>query len=159
MLRQTSTIATRRARSITQQLFTASPARLFAAAAASSSQSSALPALKDSGLFRQQNFIDGKWVPARSGKTVAVRNPATAKELGTVPHSGAAETREAIEAAQRAFVTWRARPARERAAAVRKFYDLMIQHKADLGAILTAEVCLLLPHAEELGRVHSKASR
>ena len=58
--------------------------------------------LKDPTLFRQANCIDGKWVQADSGKTIAVKNPATGEVIGHVPAMGAAETRRAIEAAHRA---------------------------------------------------------
>ena len=55
--------------------------------------------LRDQKLFRQQCYIDGEWVDADSGATIAVTNPATGEVLGTVPNMGAAETRRAIEAA------------------------------------------------------------
>ena len=58
--------------------------------------------LTDSKLFRQQCYIDGAWVDARSGGTISVDNPATGEIIGTVPKVGTAETREAIEAADRA---------------------------------------------------------
>ncbi|MBX6747784.1 MAG: aldehyde dehydrogenase family protein, partial [Acetobacteraceae bacterium] len=59
--------------------------------------------LKDPDLFRQANYIGGKWVQADSGKTIAVRNPANGEVIGEVPAMGAAETRRAIEAAHAAF--------------------------------------------------------
>ena len=58
--------------------------------------------LKDPTLFRQANYIDGKWVEADSGKTIVVKNPATGEAIGEVPAMGTAETRRAIEAAHRA---------------------------------------------------------
>ena len=58
--------------------------------------------LKDAELFRQANCIDGKWVPADSGRALAVRNPATGDVIGQVPAMGVAETRRAIEAAHAA---------------------------------------------------------
>ena len=71
--------------------------------------------LKDPSLFRQANYIDGKWVEADSGKTIVVKNPATGEAIGEVPALGAAETRRAIEAAHRAQPAWRAQ--RRRSAA------------------------------------------
>ena len=59
--------------------------------------------LKDPTLFRQANYIDGKWVEADSGRTLVVKNPATGEAIGEVPALGAAETRRAIEAAHRAL--------------------------------------------------------
>ncbi len=95
--------------------------------------------LKDPSLFRQANYIDGKWVEADSGKGVPVRNPATGEVIGEVPAMGAAETRRAIEAANRALPGWRAMLAKERAAILRKLYDLMLANAEDLAVIMTAE--------------------
>ena len=58
--------------------------------------------LTDQNLFRQACYVDGAWVPARSGATISVDNPAPGEVVGTVPKFGAAETRDAIEAADRA---------------------------------------------------------
>ena len=98
----------------------------------------ALP-LKDPTLFRQSNYIDGKWVEAASGKTIAVKNPATGEVIGEVPAMGTAETRRAIEAANRAQPAWRAMLAKERAAILRKLNDLMLANAEDLAVIMTAE--------------------
>ncbi len=95
--------------------------------------------LADPSLFRQANHVDGKWIEADSGKTIAVRNPATGETVGTVPALVAAETRRAIEAANRAWPAWRAMLAKERAAILRKLYDLMLANADDLALIMTAE--------------------
>ena len=72
--------------------------------------------LNDSTLFRQSCYVDGAWINAQSGGTIAVDNPATGEVIGTVPRLGAAETRAAIEAADRALPAWRKKTAKERAA-------------------------------------------
>lgn len=95
--------------------------------------------LKDSSLFRQACLVDGKWVEATSGKTLAVRNPATGEVLGSVPAFSASETRAAIEAAHRAFPAWRALTAKERAGILRRLYELMIANADDLALIMTSE--------------------
>jgi succinate-semialdehyde dehydrogenase/glutarate-semialdehyde dehydrogenase len=95
--------------------------------------------LKDPKLLRQQCYIDGQWVDADGGKTLAVTNPATGEVLGSVPNMGAAETRRAIEAANAAWPAWRARLAKERSAILRKWADLMIANQEDLAIIMTAE--------------------
>ncbi|MCC7428957.1 MAG: NADP-dependent succinate-semialdehyde dehydrogenase [Alphaproteobacteria bacterium] len=112
--------------------------------------------LKDPSLFRQANYIDGKWVQADGGGTATVSNPATGEPLGQVPRMGRAETRRAIEAANRAFPAWRAMTAKERAAILRKLYDLMIANADDLAAIMTAEQGK--PLAEARGEVVYSAS-
>jgi succinate-semialdehyde dehydrogenase/glutarate-semialdehyde dehydrogenase len=110
--------------------------------------------LKDSKLFREQCYIDGEWVGAE--KTIAVHNPATGAILGTVPRLGAAETRRAIEAAERAWPAWRAKTAKERAGILRKWFDLMMANQEDLAQILTAEQGK--PLAEARGEIAYGAS-
>src|SRR5580692_10850358 len=95
--------------------------------------------LKDPMLLRQANYLDGKWVEADSGKTIVVKNPATGEPIGEVPSMGTAETRRAIEAANRAFPAWRAMLAKDRRAILRKLSDLMLENTEDLGVIMTAE--------------------
>ena len=95
--------------------------------------------LKDPKLLRQQCYVDGRWIDADSGKTLAVTNPATGEVLGPVPSMGAAETRRAIEAANAAWPAWRARTAKERATILRKWADLMLANQEDLAIIMTAE--------------------
>src|SRR5713101_677039 len=95
--------------------------------------------LKDPRLFRQQCYIDGKWVEADDREAIPVNNPADNSILGTVPKMGADETRRAIEAAERALPDWRARTGKERAAVLRKLYELMIENQEDLAQLMTAE--------------------
>ncbi|HTU55596.1 MAG TPA: NAD-dependent succinate-semialdehyde dehydrogenase, partial [Acetobacteraceae bacterium] len=112
--------------------------------------------LKDPTLLRQANCIDGKWVEADSGRTIVVKNPATGEAVGEVPALGAAETRRAIEAAARAFPAWRSMLAKERAAILRKLFDLMIANTEDLALIMTAEQGK--PLAESRGEIAYAAS-
>ena len=95
--------------------------------------------LNDLSLFRQQCYIDGVWMAADGKATLAVVNPADGQPLGSVPRMGAAETRRAIMAAQAAFPHWRARTARERAAIMRRWFELMMEHQEDLAVIMTLE--------------------
>ena len=92
-----------------------------------------------SPFLREACYIDGQWVGADSGETIAVTNPATGQQLGTVPKCGATETRRAIEAAQAAFPAWRAKTAKERAAILRRWFDLMMANKEELARLLTLE--------------------
>ena len=95
--------------------------------------------LKDSKLFRQSNYIDGAWANAKSGGTINVDNPATGEVIGTVPKCGTAETRTAIEAADKALPAWRKKTAKERAAIVRRWYELMLENQEDLARLMTIE--------------------
>jgi succinate-semialdehyde dehydrogenase/glutarate-semialdehyde dehydrogenase len=95
--------------------------------------------LTDSALFRQENYINGKWVAARSGDTIDVDNPATGDIIGTVPRAGAAETREASDAAAAALPSWRAKTAKDRSVVIRRWFELMIQHQEDLARLMTTE--------------------
>src|SRR3954449_2022411 len=89
-------------------------------------------ALTDSLLFREACYINGEWVAPVGGATIPVNNPATGAIVGSVPRLGAAETRRAIEAAERAWPAWRAKTAKQRATVLRTWYDLMIAHRDDL---------------------------
>jgi succinate-semialdehyde dehydrogenase/glutarate-semialdehyde dehydrogenase len=112
--------------------------------------------LKDMSLFRQQCYIDGEWVDADNGATLAVYNPADGVQIGTVPAMGAAETRRAIEAAHAALPAWRARAAKERAACLRKWYELMMANQEDLAVLMTVEQGK--PLAESRGEIAYGAS-
>ncbi|HTZ78496.1 MAG TPA: NADP-dependent succinate-semialdehyde dehydrogenase [Stellaceae bacterium] len=95
--------------------------------------------LKDKSLFRQQCYIDGKWVDADRRGTISVNNPADNSILGTVPKMGADETHRAIDAAERALPAWRAKTAKERSAILRKWFELMMANQEDLAQLMTAE--------------------
>ncbi|QRM34475.1 NAD-dependent succinate-semialdehyde dehydrogenase [Microvirga sp. VF16] len=95
--------------------------------------------LRDTELFRQRGLIGEEWRDAKSGKTVDVINPATQLVLGTVPDMGAAETRDAIEMASRAFKVWKKKTHAERAALLEAWHALMLKHEEDLALILTLE--------------------
>ena len=95
--------------------------------------------LKDPSLLRQQCYIAGQWCDADGGATISVTNPATGETLGSVPKMGAAETRRAIEAANAAWPEWRKKPAKTRAAILRKWNDLILANADDLAALMTAE--------------------
>ena len=112
--------------------------------------------LKDMKLLRSQAYIDGAWVAADSGATLTVRNPATAQTVSNAPRMGAAETRRAIAAADAALPAWRARTGKERAAILRRWADLMMQHRQDLAVIMTSEQGK--PLAESQGEIAYAAS-
>ncbi|MBN3725401.1 NADP-dependent succinate-semialdehyde dehydrogenase [Burkholderia sp. Ac-20379] len=115
-----------------------------------------IAALKHPELFRQQIYLGGEWQDAANGATFEVRNPATGDLLGTVPLAGTTETRRAIEAANAAWPAWRKRTAKERAAVLRKWYELMLAHADDLALILTTEQGK--PLAEAKGEILYAAS-
>ncbi len=112
--------------------------------------------LKDPLLLRELCFIDGVWAAADSGGTVPVHNPATAAKLGVIPNMGAAETRRAIAAAAAALPAWAARTAKDRAAALRRWFELMLAHQEDLAMLMTAEQGK--PLAESKGEIAYAAS-
>ena len=99
----------------------------------------AAPHLKDAKLFHQQSYIDGQWADADSKQTIPVTNPATGAAIGSVPKMGVAETRRAVEAADKALPGWRAKLAKERAAILRRWFELMLVNQEDLGLLMTTE--------------------
>lgn len=112
--------------------------------------------LNNPELLRQQAFIDGEWLAANNETTITVSNPSTGATLGQVPRMGQAETRRAIEAAERALPAWRELSAKARANALRRWYDLIIENQHDLAHIMTLEQGKPLPEA--LGEIVFGAS-
>ncbi|MDH4984286.1 NAD-dependent succinate-semialdehyde dehydrogenase [Aminobacter anthyllidis] len=117
---------------------------------------SLLGRLADPSLLRQQAYVDGQWVDADGKATQKVTDPATGSLLGTIPDMGAAETRRAIEAADRARKAWAALAAGERSAVLRRWFGLILDNAEDLARIMTAEQGK--PLAESRGEVRYSAS-
>ena len=113
-------------------------------------------ALNDSGLLRQAARVGARWIDTDADTGLAVTDPATGELIGYVPNLGAEETNEAIEAAETARHAWAARTAKERSQILRRWYELMMEHQDDLGAILTAEQGK--PLAEAKGEIAYGAS-
>lgn len=95
--------------------------------------------LNDQTLLRQQALIGGEWCDAESAKTIEVHNPANAELLGHVPNMGQAETKRAIQAAQAAFKPWKKLLAKERAAILKRWHQLILDNVEDLARIMTLE--------------------
>ncbi|AYG70973.1 MULTISPECIES: NAD-dependent succinate-semialdehyde dehydrogenase [unclassified Rhizobium] len=99
----------------------------------------AVPTLKDPSLLRSQCFIGGEWRDADDGRVIDVTNPADGSVVASVPRMGAGETQRAIESAEQAQSAWKALSGKERAAVLRKWFELLIENQDDLAAIMTAE--------------------
>ncbi len=112
--------------------------------------------LKDGSLLKRQGWIDGQWVDADGGGVFAVTDPATGAKIVEVADLGAAETRRAIDAAARALPAWRSKTAKERAAVLRRWFDLLVAHTDDLALLMTTEQGK--PLAEACGEVAYGAS-
>ena len=95
--------------------------------------------LTDESLFRQQCYVNGAWVDARESAVMQVTNPANGERLGQVPSMGATETRGAIDAAAQAWPAWRGLTAGERGRILRRWSELMLEHREDLARLMTAE--------------------
>ena len=119
---------------------------------------SASPAaeLKDPRLFREACYVDGQWIQASSGQMISVDNPATCEIIGKVPKLSGTETKQAIEAANRAFPSWSKKTAKERAIVLRRWFDLMMASQEDLARLMTLEQGK--PLAESRGEVAYAAS-
>ena len=112
--------------------------------------------LKAPALLRRDGYIDGQWVGADSGRTFPVTDPASGARIAEVADMGAAETRRAIVAAERALPAWRAKTAKERGAILRRWFDLIVAHTEDLALLMTTEQGK--PLAEARGEVTYGAS-
>ncbi|QYZ68213.1 NAD-dependent succinate-semialdehyde dehydrogenase [Neotabrizicola shimadae] len=107
--------------------------------------------LKDPSLLPTKAYVGGEWIEAEGGKTFAVTNPARGDVIAHVPDLSRTDAARAIEVADRARHEWAARTGKERAAVLRKLFDLMMANQDDLAAILTAEMGK--PLAEAKGEI------
>ncbi len=112
--------------------------------------------MQNAALLLSQNYIDGAWVDAADGATFGVSDPATDEVFTMVPDSGAEDARRAVDAAHRAFATWRKVPAKQRAAIIKRWNDLILEHTEDLGKLISREQGK--PLAEGKGEVTYAAS-
>jgi succinate-semialdehyde dehydrogenase/glutarate-semialdehyde dehydrogenase len=115
-----------------------------------------LGALRESGLLRDDNFVDGAFVRVAGGERIAVRDPATGAVIAEVASAGAEEAGEAVAVAERARHSWAARPATERAEVLWRWHELILRHERELGVLLTAEQGK--PLAEARGEVAYSAA-
>ncbi|MFG6177018.1 NAD-dependent succinate-semialdehyde dehydrogenase [Halomonas sp. THAF12] len=112
--------------------------------------------LTDLRLFRQYAYVDGKWTHGDEGREEAVVDPATGEVLGHIPLLEPAQITAAVDAAEAAFVHWRALRADERCERLLAWYDLLQAHREDLATIMTLEQGKPLPDAR--GEVEYGAS-
>ena len=92
-----------------------------------------------------KNYVDGTWVPARSAQVMESLNPATGEVLGLVPKSGPEDVEAAVQAAARAYESWRKVPAPRRAEILFRVAELILQRKEDLARLMTQEMGKVLP--------------
>ncbi len=109
-----------------------------------------------SQLFKQQAYIDGRWIDSPNGEVQEIFNPATGEKIGTVPMLGSNETRQAIDAAEAAQKEWAARTAQDRSNVLRRWFELMVENADELARILTMEQGK--PLAEAKGEIMYAAS-
>jgi succinate-semialdehyde dehydrogenase/glutarate-semialdehyde dehydrogenase len=104
--------------------------------------------LRNSSLFVEGSYINGQWQQSRSKRTFEVTNPATQEVIGVCPESNVDDLHSAIDAASAAFPFWRAQSGRARGRIIRRLYELLLENKADLATIITAENGKAKPEAE-----------
>jgi succinate-semialdehyde dehydrogenase/glutarate-semialdehyde dehydrogenase len=112
--------------------------------------------LKDPKLLVDKAYVNGQWVGADSGRTFSVTNPVDNSVIGNVPDMGVAEVKKAIDAAHKAMPAWAAKTAKERAAVLRAWSDLVLANIDDLATIMTVEQGK--PLAEAQAEIKSTAS-
>ncbi len=112
--------------------------------------------LSDPDLLATKAYLAGEWHDADDGRTFAVKNPARGDVIAEVADLTRAEAARAIDAAYAAQKEWAAWTGKERAAVLRKWFELMVANADDLGTILTAEQGK--PHAEAKGEIMYGAS-
>ena len=103
------------------------------------------------GAVGKELFIGGKWVGAESGKTFAVRDPATGHELCQVADASPADGMTALDAAVAAQADFAAMAPRERGEILRRSYELLNARSDELALLMTLEMGK--PLAESKGEI------
>ncbi|KAB2731517.1 NAD-dependent succinate-semialdehyde dehydrogenase [Brucella intermedia] len=119
-------------------------------------QHDGLGTLRDKHLFRELGYVDGRWVAGEKAETFSVLDPATGQRLARVASLGEAETALAIDAAVKAFPSWRDKLPQERSAFLRRWFELITAHREDLALLMTLEQGK--PLAESRGEIDYGAS-
>nr|XP_043619359.1 succinate-semialdehyde dehydrogenase, mitochondrial [Erigeron canadensis] len=117
---------------------------------------SVVAGIKKAGLFQTKGFIGGKWIDAYDGKTIEVNNPARGDVITSVACMGERETQDAISSAYDAFGHWSKLTAADRSNRLRNWYNSLIEHKEELGQLITLEQGK--PLKEAIGEVVYAAS-
>lgn len=112
--------------------------------------------MEQSTLIKTKAYVNGQWVSASGGATFEVTNPATGEVIAAVPDMSVEEVRRAIDAADKAWPAYRDMTAKERSVLMRRWFDLMIEHKEELARIMTIESGKVM--TESLGEVNYGAS-
>jgi succinate-semialdehyde dehydrogenase / glutarate-semialdehyde dehydrogenase len=112
--------------------------------------------LKNPALLKSQSYINNNWINAAEGSTFDVTNPASGDLIIKAANCGVHETEQAIQAASKAFKLWSKKTAKERAARLRKWFNLVMDNADELALIMTTEQGK--PLAEARGEVTYGAS-
>jgi succinate-semialdehyde dehydrogenase/glutarate-semialdehyde dehydrogenase len=94
--------------------------------------------LDNADLLISRNLIDGKWVGGNRAP-IAVDDPFTLSDFAEVPNLGTDETKQAVAAAEEALPAWAAKPARERGAILRRWFELLVANRDDIARLITLE--------------------
>ncbi|SNY92996.1 aspartate-semialdehyde dehydrogenase [Cohaesibacter sp. ES.047] len=102
-------------------------------------RSEALGRLSNLRLFKEFAYINGEWVSEAGSKPIPVNDPADGSLVGTIPALGPEHSKMAVDAATKAFPLWAAKLPQERAAILRKWFELILENKEDLALLMTLE--------------------
>jgi aspartate-semialdehyde dehydrogenase len=95
--------------------------------------------LADPALFRGFSYVGGRWTAGASAQMLAVSNPADGSHLGDVASLSASDSAQAVDAAQQAFGPWSSMLPQQRAAILRRWYELILEHREDLALLMALE--------------------
>lgn len=95
--------------------------------------------ISEHAFFKQDAYINGQWVTAVNGDSIAVIDPASGETIGHVPSLSAEQVEQAIEAANAALPAWRVKTAAERSQLLKRWNALILENEAVLGELMTRE--------------------
>lgn len=97
------------------------------------------PRLTRTDLWRTLCYTGGQWISSDDGQLIDVLNPATGERLAQVPALSSQQVEQSLQQAQQAFEHWRQSSPGLRSQLLRRWYQLMVEHREDLALVMTLE--------------------
>jgi succinate-semialdehyde dehydrogenase/glutarate-semialdehyde dehydrogenase len=99
-----------------------------------------VPGVVSTQLLKNMAFIGGRWIPSSTGRYYPVLNPSNQEVISDVADLSPSEVESAVQAAKDAMLPWSSMIAKERAALMNKWKDLVLKRKEDVAKIITLEM-------------------
>lgn len=100
--------------------------------------------------IRDKIYINGRWIPSLSSRTLAVINAATEETMGQVPDGTVEDVAAAVAAARDAFDAWATTPVETRAGYLEKISAGLIARTDEIARSIAGEVGMPLKMSQRI---------